>query len=308
MKWLKKGLIYCPNGETVWAKHSALTPTPVLLDDRIRIYAGFRDEAGVSRIGYVDVDADDPKRVLMVSQDPVLDVGSPGMFDDNGVILGDIVEVGDRLYMYYIGFQLVQKIKFLAFTGLAISNDKGNTFNRLNKTPVMDRADEGTFIRAIHSVVRVGDLWKIWYAAGSRWVELNGVPYPGYHIKYLESQDGISFGEVGHLCIDCEGGEYRIGRPRVYKRGDSYSMFYTKGTTKGDYLPGYAESNDGISWCRKDSLVGIGLSEKGWDSQTLCYPSLLKHKSKTYMFYNGNDMGKTGIGLAELEQNTLHEQ
>lgn len=304
MQWMKKGLIYCPDGTSGWAKHSALTPTPILLGNKIRIYAGFRDEGGISRIGYVDVDADEPQRVLAVSKDPVLDVGSPGMFDDNGVILGDIIEIGDRLHMYYVGFQLVQKIKFLAFTGLAISDDRGNTFNRLNKTPVLDRTDEGTFIRAIHSIVRVGNLWKIWYAAGSNWVELDGLPYPSYHIKYLESKDGISFADVGRLCIDCEGNEYRIGRPRVYKHGDTYSMFYTKGNTKGEYLPGYAESADGVNWHRKDDLIGIGLSEKGWDSQTLCYPCLLRYKSKTYMFYNGNDMGKTGVGLAELKEVT----
>lgn len=307
MKWIKRGLIYCPDGESVWAKHSALTPTPILLDDRIRIYAGFRDETGVSRIGYVDVDADDPSKVLMVSQYPVLDVGAPGMFDDNGVILGDIIRVGDRLYMYYIGFQLVKKIKFLAFTGLAISIDGGNTFSRVQKTPVMDRADEGTFIRAIHSVVRVGNVWKIWYATGGGWVWINGAPYPSYHINHLESQDGTSFADVGRLCIDCEGDEYRIGRPRVYQHGDLYSMFYTKGTIEGGYLPGYAESPDGISWQRKDNLIGIGLSESGWDSKTLCYPSLLRYKNKSYMFYNGNDMGKTGVGFAELEESTVHE-
>jgi hypothetical protein len=308
MKWIKKGLIYCPDGGSTWAQHSALTPTPILLDAKIRIYAGFRDNTGVSRIGYVDVAAEDPKRILMVSQDPVLDVGSPGMFDDNGVILGDIIAVGNLLYMYYIGFQLVQKIKFLAFTGLAISSDRGNTFNRLNKTPVMDRTDEGTFIRAIHSIVRIGDVWKVWYAAGSRWVQLNGMSYPAYHIKYLESENGTSFANAGHLCIECENDEYRIGRPRVYKRGGLYSMFYTKGTTNGGYLPGYAESNDGINWQRKDRLVGIGLSEKGWDSQTVCYPSLLKYKNKTYMFYNGNDMGKTGLGFAELKGHGSYER
>jgi hypothetical protein len=79
-------------------------------------------------------------------------------------------------------------------------------------------------------------------------------------------------------------------------------MFYTKGTKKGDYLAGYAESVDGKKWVRKDDEIGIGLSKDGWDSKMLCYPSLLQHKDKVYMFYNGNDMGKTGFGYAILEK------
>ena len=31
-----------------------------------------------------------------------------------------------------------------------------------------------------------------------------------------------------------------------------------------------------------------------------CYPVKLKYKDKTYLFYNGNGMGKTGVGYAEL--------
>ena len=36
------------------------------------------------------------------------------MFDDNGVILGYLIKVGNKIYMYYVGFQLVKKSKFLA--------------------------------------------------------------------------------------------------------------------------------------------------------------------------------------------------
>jgi predicted GH43/DUF377 family glycosyl hydrolase len=79
MKWEKQGLIYGPDGTHAWAKHTALTPTPILVNSKtIRIYAGFRDDTGVSRIGYVDVDADDPSRVKFVSPKPVLEIGMPG--------------------------------------------------------------------------------------------------------------------------------------------------------------------------------------------------------------------------------------
>ena len=302
MKWIKKGLIYGPDGKSSWAKNSALTPTPILIDDQIRIYAGFRDDLGVSRIGYVNLEADNPSNILNVSETPVLDIGIPGTFDDNGVILGDIVEDDGKLFMYYVGFQIVQKVKFLAFTGLAISENDGDSFKRFSNTPILDRSDNGLYIRAIHSIFKDNNVWKAWYAAGSSWEIINGNPYPKYNIRYIESVDGINFKDEEKLCIDVKGSEYRIGRPRVTKQDDHYQMFYTKGNLNGDYFPGYAESIDGFNWERHDDKLGISLSSKGWDSKTLCYPSIIDYKNKTFMFYNGNEMGKDGFGYAILEK------
>jgi hypothetical protein len=299
MKWIKQGFVYGPDGFAPWARHSALTPTPIMISpDVIRVFAGFRDAEGVSRIGYVDVAADNPSVVRRVSPRPVLDVGVPGAFDDNGVILGDVVRDGATLRMYYVGFQRVQQVKFLAFSGLAVSRDGGETFVRIGPAPVMDRDSDSLFIRAIHTAMFEDGLWKVWYASGSGWHYANGTPYPKYNIHSTESADGVRFHLPGRLCIDVAGPEYRIGRPRVYRRNDRYEMYFTKGDTQGNYLPGYAESADGILWQRRDDALGIELSESGWDSRTLCYPALLRYRDRTYMFYNGNDMGKDGFGYA----------
>lgn len=300
MRWEKKGLVYGPNGSSSWAKHSALTPSPFLMGDVIRIYAGFRDGQGVSRIGYVDVDANNPSRVLTVSKDPVLDIGQPGMFDDNGMILGDVVSDGTALRMYYVGFQLVEKAKFLAFSGLAVSTDNGKSFDRIKNTPIMDRTDEGCFIRAIHTVMLHEGTWKVWYAVGSTWRQISGMPYPSYFIKYAESVDGLTFGSEGRESVVFSGDEYRIGRPKVYKKDDAYHMFYTKGTISGDYSPGYAKSLNGKDWLRGDASLNLALSNEGWDSKHLCYPALIAYRGRTYAFYNGNHMGKDGFGYAEL--------
>lgn len=302
MKWRKLGRVYCPDGARGWDQHSALTPTPILLNERtIRVYAGFRDAAGVSRIGFVDVDADDPTRVLAVSARPVIDIGSPGCFDDNGMILGDIVAFDGALHMYYIGFQLVAKAKFLAFTGLAISEDGGESFQRVSRAPVLDRADHAVCFHAIHSILIEDGRWHAWCGTGSDWRTIADQSYPSYSVTRVDSPDGRRFSSDCAPCLQFEGDEYRIGRPRVYRDGDRYRMFYTIGTLRGTYLPGYAESSDGVYWQRRDSEVGIAPSADGWDSLALSYPALLWVRSRVFMFYNGNQMGKTGFGVAELE-------
>jgi len=304
MQWNKKGLIYNPDGKSNWAKHTVITPTPFLLnDDVIRIYAGFRDDAGVSRIGYIDVNQGNPSEVLGVSLNPVLDIGPDGCFDDNGVILGDLVRNGDEIYMYYVGFQLVKKVKFLAYSGLAISKDNGESFCRFQKNPVMDRTDNAVYIRAIHTVLKDNGIWKVWYSVGNGWEMINGAPYPQYDIRYTESKDGIHFEDsVGTHCIGVRDNEYRIGRPRVRKTSFGYEMRYTFDTLDKQYTTGYAESVDGMNWIRKDDKTGIKRSESGWDCEMVCYPVVLDTKDATYMFYSGNGMGRTGVGYAELER------
>ena len=302
MSWSKLGQIYRPTGEAGWRNNSALTPTPLYLAEEkvIRIFAGFRDELGVSRIGFVDVEPDDPTTVLRVSEHPALDIGRPGMFDDNGLILGDLMWREGKLWLYYIGFQKVAKAKFLAFTGLAYSLDSGQNFQRFSETPIMDRSDNGLYIRAIHTIRKEYGRYRAWYAAGDGWEYLNGIPYPQYAIYCLESVDGLTFEKVGALCLpaDASCGEYRIGRPRVYKVDDGYIMLYTYGTVKGEYLAGMAVSRDGQSWERRDHALGLAPSLEGWDSRHVIYPSLVVAGERRYVIYNGNHMGRDGFGCA----------
>lgn len=303
-KWIKKGLVYNVDDRITWATNSVLTPEPFLLNEEtIRVYGSFRDEHGRGRIGYVDVAASNPKKILKVSEKPVLDLGEDGMFDDNGLLLGSVLRVKDKVYMYYVGFQIPKKAKFIACAGLAISEDGGNTFNRIKKTPIGYRVDNAPFGRCIHSVIYEKGLFRIWYAVIYGWEYLDGTPYPQYNIRYVESKDGIHFDEEGTLCLECSDNEYRIGRPKVIIRGyNDYEMRYTFDTRDKEYVAGIAYSKDGIHWNRNDKESGLVRSETGWDSEMACYPVEIETKYGTYLFYDGNGMGATGFGYAELEK------
>jgi len=64
------------------------------------------------------------------------------------------------------------------------------------------------------------------------------------------------------------------------------------------YRLGYAESPNGIDWHRMDEKVGISISENGFDSEMIEYAAVVKYRNKSFMFYNGNNYGFDGIGLA----------
>lgn len=303
MKWSKKGRIYVPDGRLWWARKYAFPPTPVLRGDRLRFYLSFCDENTVGRVGYVEVDAEDPARVLHVSERPVLDIGAAGCFDENGVLPTCIVPVEDQLYMYYVGYQLGYRVRYFQFEGLAISTDGGESFQRRLQTPVIDRSDRELVNRTSSFVMRENGAFKMWYVGGSDWQDVHGKLLPVYNLRYLESHDGVHWGPEGVVCLDFRSDdEHAFGRPWVIRRPDRYAMFYSVRTRSRGYRLGYAESADGVCWQRMDERVGIDVSPSGWDSQMIAYSSIVEHHDRTYLFYNGNNCGETGFGYAVLEE------
>lgn len=301
MKWEKKGIIYSLDGNSTWAKNSTLQPTPLLLnDDTIRIFVGLRDDKGVSRVGYVDVDANNPKIVKKVSKEPLLDIGLPGTFDDNGVVPCAVIRNEGKIHLYYAGYQVGYHVRMMIYCGLAISEDNGNSFKRYSKVPVLERCDDELLFRVIHSVVKEDGKWKVYYGGGSYFKEGKKKTLPLYDIRYMESDDGINFIGSGDVIIGTQGDEYRVGRPYVIKDEDIYKMFFCAGSEDLTYKLAYAESLDGINWTRDDDKLNISLSSSGWDSQMMAYPSVVKYNDKTYLFYNGNNYGYDGFGYAEL--------
>jgi hypothetical protein len=304
VKWSKQGLLYRPDGSVPWAVKHAVPPTPHLLDDdTLRIYLAFTDENTVGRVGYLDVSPDDPGRILRVSEEPVLDIGQLGAFDENGVVPTSVVRVGDELYMYYVGFQLGHKVRYFQFQGLAISTDGGESFQRHVRVPIIDRSDTELVNRTSAFVMHDEGRFRMWYVGGSEWTVVNGKPLPIYNIRYLESSDGKSWADSGRVAIDFkDDDEHALGRAWVVKHDGLYKMLFSRRSRTLGYRVGYAESPDGVEWARDDDRAGLDVSEEGWDAAMVAYTSIFTRRERTYLFYNGNDLGQTGFGWAVLEE------
>ncbi len=311
MRWEKKGRIGLEKyiGSNTFARTFATLPTPLLISGEvIRIYTGFCDDKNVGRIGYVDVSAADPGRVLDVSSVPVLDIGSQGCFDDNGVVPLCVLRAGNEIRLYYVGFQLGVKVPYFMFGGLASSSDGGNTFCRVFRTPVLDRKDDELFARCGMFVMKDGDRYKMWYVGtlGGGWIQSGGSLKPFYTMRYTESADGIRWDGPSAPCMQfANADEHGFGRPFVWKENGGYRMLYSIRTYSSGYQIGYAESADGTEWIRKDKLAGICTSASGWDGRNISYPCILQAQGRTWLFYNGDGCGRTGFGYAQLEGDFL---
>ncbi len=300
MKWDKKGIIFSSINKLNWAKHSALQPTPYVYEDKIRVYFGARDEYGISRIGYFDCSKHNPEEIIGWSDSPVLDIGDDGSFDDNGVVPTAIMKVGEEIWLYYAGYQLVNKVRFLVFSGLAISKDNGQTFKKFSKVPILERTSDETLFRVVHSVVNYNGLYKVWYGGGSYFIKDSLKTYPVYDIRTMDSIDGINFTQKGEIAISNVNDEYRVGRPYVIKLNDVFYMFFGSSTKDSPYRLQYAISKDLKNWERKYDDFGLETSEDDFDSQMSAYPSVINVEGIVWMFYNGNSYGYYGVGLAKL--------
>jgi predicted GH43/DUF377 family glycosyl hydrolase len=256
----------------------------------------------VGRIGWVDVSAEDPTAVLAVSEEPVLEIGQPGAFDDNGVVPTCAVEVGDRLFLYYVGFQLGHRRRYFQFLGLAVSQDGGDSFRRIQRVPVIDRSDTELVNRTSGFVRQDDGRFRLWYVGGSDWTEVDGKALPVYPIRYAESPDGINWPTSGDVVVALrdDGDEHALGRPWVVPNGSGWRMYYSTRTRSKDYRLGFADSDDGHHWVRRDDEIGIDVSPEGWDSEMLAYAAVVDLHGRSFMFYCGNRTGRTGFGIAEL--------
>jgi len=304
--WKKLGLIFLPNGEYEWMKTHAMMPVMDLLEnDLARIYFSTRDSKGRSQGAYIEINLNDPFKILKISDEPVLKLGQLGAFDDAGIMPTCIVNHDKKKYLYYNGWTLGKNVPFFSFNGVAISEDGGNSFVKKSRGPAVLYSNEvDPYSTFAPTVLIENDVWKIWYVSLIKWVYEDDKLKHYYNIRYAESSDGINFKREGIVCIDFANKyEYAIARPFVLKENGIYKMWYSVRESENikTYRIGYAESEDGKEWIRMDSEVNLDVSESGWDSEMIEYSYIFDFKGKRYMLYNGNEYGKSGVGLAVMQ-------
>ncbi|ODT82049.1 MAG: hypothetical protein ABS76_09455 [Pelagibacterium sp. SCN 64-44] len=305
MKWRKLGHVFCADKHSEWLHSHAMIPIAEQIEgDRYRFYFSSRDTRNRGHGGYVEVDMRQPTKVLYLHKDPILEPGELGCFDDSGALPNSIVEVGGRKLLYYTGINLGVTVKIRNSIGLAEWNESEHRFVRLFPGPVIDRTRVQPHFVATPEVLHDGERFRAWFTSCVRWEEQAEGAKHFYHLEYAESADGIDWQRDGVVAIGFRDEfEYALGVPRVKRDGATYKMWFCSRATRdvATYRLRYAESEDGISWRRMDSLAGIDVSDSGWDSQMICYPYIFDHGGNRYLLYNGNHYGKTGFGIAMLE-------
>ncbi len=313
--WKKLGKVFTPQTVTgrPWLKEFAQAPASLVLDDVVRIYFSCRpppDAKGqyVSHSAYVDLDRANLFQVREVAQQPILSLGGLGEFDEFGTYPVSVIADGDQHRAYYAGWTRCESVPFNVAIGCALSQDGGKTFRKLGNGPVLTYSPDEPFVLSGPKVRRFNGLWHLFYIAGRQWKRVDGKPEPIYKIRMATSADGVAWHKHGKDLIPSRVEEDEAqASPDVFFSNGKYHMFFCYRYSSGfrsrqfGYRIGYASSVDLSNWTRDDSKAGIDVSEHGWDAEMISYPHVFALDGKTYMAYLGDQVGRHGFGLAELE-------
>lgn len=306
MKWQKKGLLFLPSKAGGWMKTHAQVPTPLVCDGFIRVYFSSRPERKLSLTTFVDLDIDDPAKILYINPDPILELGKPGTFDEHGIMPSSAIRDGDNVHLYYSGWSRAVSVPYTNSTGLAVSEDGGKTFRKVSEGPILGKSLHDPYSATSPCVLKDGKNWHMWYCSGTGWLEIDGKYEHIYDVKYAHSDDGVAWVPLREAVIRQRTKQEAITRPFVVKRADGYHMWFCyRGSHDfrdgvNAYRIGYTYSKDLQIWIRDDDKSGITPSASGWDSKMIAYPSIVEVKGRELMFYNGNDFGADGFGYAVL--------
>lgn len=311
LRWQRLGLVFNARKGKSWFASHAQNPTPLLLDERLRVYCNVRPPADASgnftaRITYVDLDQNNPTDIIGQAEKPVLPLGGRGEFDEFGTMVQAVIQRPDlnQLWLYYVGWTRKTSVPFDWAIGLAISTDGGNSFSRYGHGPVIGPTPHEPFLLACPHVRQIDDIWHIWYGAGLHWQATEIEPI--YRIFHATSADGLNWQRSGVPCLPTHVSDECQTTPTLLRRNEQWLMLfsYRHGTefrcAERGYRIGCAVSDDLVSWERRDDLIDFAPSSSGWDSEMVCYPQILETPGDTYMFYCGNGFGREGFGVARL--------
>ena len=313
--WRKHGRIFDPTAadRPEWMRAFAQAPATLVRGDTVRVYVSCRpapDTAGqyVSHAAYVDLRRDNLFEIVAVSPRPVLDLGGRGAFDEFGTYPASVIQDGETIRAYYGGWTRCVSVPFDVAIGCAISRDNGETFTKVGPGPVLAADRHEPFVISGPKIRRFDGRWYLWYIAGSKWIPTAGRPEPVYRIRMATSADGLTWTREHRDLIAprVEADECQASPDVIFANGKfhmffcyRYSLEY-RGRERG-YRIGYASSHDLFTWQRDDSRAGLDVSASGWDSEMVSYPHVFEVDGRTLMLYLGNQVGREGFGLAELE-------
>ena len=296
-RWSKLGLVFAAPGTPLMRSH-AMLPTPFVLPDRIRVLFASCDADLRGRVFRVDLSRDDPRQIIERDPMPVLDLGAAGAFDADGVNPSQIVARDGKLFLYYIGWQRISpEIPYRLLAGLAVSDDFGCSFQRISASPILPPIEGEELFRTAPHVFRHTKGWGMLYIGGAEFFAgAVGKRLPTYSLCHSVSPDGVQW--HGHaarplLQPDRSRGEIGFGRPVVWHDEHGPVLMLSVRTETGYRLVTY----DG--GCAPDRWAAVlEATSEAWDAAMTCFGAPCRVGEVEYLFYNGNQFGRSGFGVA----------
>ena len=170
-------------------------------------------------------------------------------------------------------------------------------FVMLATAAVRDASDGEAFVE------KVKNGYQMFYTSNTKWKKINGRLVPKYFIKLATSNNAIDWKFKSNIMKFKSKNEIAISRPWVISCKKKKYLFYSyRGK---NYQIGCAEVKRNNFLKRIDNNTRIKNNIDNFDNTMNEYASVIEYKNKLIMFYNGNNFGAEGIGIAEIEKDKI---
>ncbi|PMH28887.1 hypothetical protein BCU71_19300 [Vibrio lentus] len=302
MKWKKFGNIYLPRPISDALLTHAANPLPIhLKDDIFRVFFNGRNNENKSSLGYFDFDIV-TKEIVNVCDKEIVKFGSDESYYSHGLSIGnEYTDIFGDQYILFMAWQIrgdshwrgdIGRIKVESLDEIYVEdlNLPFITINEVDKVSL-----------SYPCVYKEGKEYKMIYGSTITWEAENGEMV--HVLNQANSIDGDTWKQVG-LAVPYEIGiAQAFSRPTHLRLDGQENLWFSYRSGSGEKYRIGRSYKEGECWHLdlENSGIDVSKDENQWDSEMICYPYVLMHKGITYMFYNGNGFGETGIGLAVLE-------
>lgn len=245
------------------------------------------------------------------ANNPVLDLGAGGKFDQSAVSQPTVLKSGNTYHLWYTGNDGVnQEI------GYATSTDGVNWTRQNGGDAVLTVGSAGSWDDtdvADAAVIKDGTVYKMWYS---------GNDGTNYRLGYATSTDGINWtrydnpnnaacgfnesNDDGCIVNLGTGGlfdDYSVNIGDVLKIDNSYYLIYTGYQSALIDRIGMLTSQNGIDWVRANDgnpILNFGTATT-WDDAEVGSPAVIYDANNFKVYYSGNDGTNWRLGLATMD-------
>ena len=269
----------------------------VINQSKFRLFFNSRDTENRSSVYSIDVTYPEflPKYESIKLQ---MGFGRSSEYFSHGISLGQIFEVNGSKFVSIMGWKN-DPIKHWEGRIGYIPLNKSGDLTTLSDKPWINLDESDPISLSYPAVISEGGFLRVWYGSTITWDAGNGEMLHVIKEGLINLEGDLTKTEITVPYV--LGEAQAFSRPAVLEINGKKLLAYSFRGNVTKYQIGFMWLNDFSTASQLNGIKSFKPSENSLENEMVEYPSFLTIGSNIYMLYNGNEFGKSGVGVALLE-------